>query len=311
MLLVHGENTYLAKHRLDELILTYSEKYGSNGLVILNGAECAVESLFQEIEAISMFVQNKLLVIKHFSENGDNKRFVEAVNGAQILLPDEVNLVFWENQAADKRLSFYKMVKKYGEIEEFKNESKGKLVSWVQAEFHKRARKISKDVAQLLILRTGEEMWRLSIEIEKLSLYCESDVISEEDVEKSVPISAMMEVWGMLDSIGAGDKKRALEIFERLLQQGEDSHHLISLIIWQFRQLIQYKYESLQGKNSSQIATSLKINPYVARKMSSGISCVDFNKLKVIYDKLVDIDFARKTSVMDPRFAITLLLSVL
>ena len=311
MLLVHGENTYLAKRRLDELILAYTEKYGSSGLVVLNGEECLVESLFQEIEAISMFVQNKLLVIKYFSENKDNKKFVEAVIDAKLILPDEVKLVFWENSPADKRTSFYKMIKKHGDIEEFKNESGVRLVSWVQSEFKKRGKNASKEMTKFLILRTGEEMWRLSSEIEKLSLYCESERILKEDIEVSVPISATMEVWGMLDAIGAGDRKKALDIFERLLQQGEDAHHLISLITWQFRQLIQYKYESLQGKNSSQIAASLKINPYVARKMSSGISNVDFNKLKVLYNKLVDIDFARKTSTMDPRFAITLLLSVL
>jgi len=311
MLLIHGENTYLAKRRLEEIILAYTAEYGSGGLVVLNGAECLVDNLFRELEAISMFVPNKLLVIKYFSENGDYRKFVEAVNEAKVILPDEVSLVFWENTAADKRTSFYKMVKKQGEIEEFKNVGGGKLVSWVRSECSERGKRISRDMAQFLILRTGEEMWRLSAEIEKLSLFCELEEISKEDIEMSVPISATMEIWGMLDAIGAEDKKRAVEIFERLLQQGEDAHHMISLITWQFRQLIQYKYESLQGKNVAQIAASLKINPYVARKISSGISRVDFNKLKVIYNKLVDIDFARKTSALDPRFAITLLLSVL
>ena len=311
MLLLHGENTYLAKRRLDELVYAFTESNGTNGLIVLNGSSCTVENLFQEIEAISMFVLNKLLVIKYFSENKEIKKFIEAVTDAKIILPNEVKLVFWENSSADKRTSFYKMIKKHGDIEEFKNEGGARLVSWVQSEFRKRDKNISKEVAKFLILRTGEEMWRLASEIEKLSLYSEVEEISKEDIEKSVPISATMEVWGMLDAVGAGDKKKALRIFERLLAQGEDSHHLISLISWQFRQLIQYKYESLQGKNSSQIAASLKINPYVAKKMSSGVSRVDFNKLKVIYDKLVDIDFARKTSTMDPRFAITLLLSAL
>lgn len=311
MLLIHGENTYIAKRRLDELIYAFTESNGSNGLIILDGSDCAVENIFQEIGAISMFVPKKLLVIKYFSENKDNKKFVEAVTDAKLILPDEVELLFWENSSMDKRTSFYKMIKKYGDIEEFKNESGSRLVSWVRSEFVKRGKKISKDVARFLILRTGEEYWRLASEIEKLSLYCEAENVLQEDIEQSVPISATMEVWGMLDAIGARDRKKALGIFERLLQQGEDSHHLISLITWQFRQLIQYKYESLQGKSSSQIAASLKINPYVAKKMSSGISRVDLSKLKVLYDKLVDIDFARKTSTMDPRFAITLLLSVL
>lgn len=309
LLLLHGPNSYLSKERLTEIISSHKSRFGDEGAINYDGSVSTVDAIFQEMESISMFAINKLIIVKHFSENKQQKGLVDIISNKHFSISQNVSMVFWENKGVDKRTTFFKIFKTKGRIEEFANLTGAKLVSWIQSEFRKRKCEINSDAMKTLIDYVGDEMWRMAGEIEKLSIFCENRPVFTEDIQAIVPQSAAVKIWGLTDAIGAGDRIKALEIFERLLGQGEDPVRMISLIIWQYRQLIQILYVVNMGKPASQISKDLKINPYVVKKALGYAGSLNFDRLKIIYDKLVDIDYGVKTSTLDPRFAITLLLS--
>ncbi len=309
ILLLHGPNSYLSKERLKKIIADHGEEFGDEGITSFDGSRCEADMIFQGIDSISMFSRNKLIIVKNFSENKGQKRLVDIISSKDFTIPQNVSVVFFENKGADKRTAFYKLFKKKGKVEEFTNLAGAKLFSWINSEFKKRKIEANPDAIKTLIEYVGDEMWRMVGEIEKLSIFCEDCKVSIEDVQAIVPQSAAVKIWGLTDAIGEGNRRKALEMFEKLLKQGEDPIHIISLIIWQYRQLIQILYEVNRSRNASQISSDLKINPYIVRKVLSYANNLNLDNLKVIYYKLVDFDYGIKKSALDSRFAITLLLS--
>ncbi len=311
LLLIHGPNAYLSRKRLSEITSAFERDHGESSVTYLDGSSALAERVLSEIDSISMFNPQKLVVVKYFSETSESKRFVEFFQDSKLTGIKEVDFIFWENKAADKRSVFYKFFKKEFEVEEFA-ELKGKsLENWIIEEFESLGQKVSPTVAQKIAERVGEEMWRISSEIEKLSLYKKGWKITVKDVEDAVPASAAVEVWGLTNSIATANKNVAISNLEKLIRQGNDIHQIWGLIVWQFRQLILIKYEQSRGTSPSSIASKLKFSPFVVSKIVNSRQSISFEKLKVLYDKLVEIDFQIKTSVTDPLFAITLLLSVI
>lgn len=311
ILLIHGPNAYLSRKRLSEITSVFEKEHGESSVTFLDGSNCLAERVLSEIDSISMFNPQKLIVVKYFSESSESKRFVEFFQDSKLTGIKEVDFIFWENKAVDKRLVFYKFLKKDFNIEEFKELKGSVLENWIVDEFNTLGQKVSSEVAQKIVERVGVEMWRISSEIEKLSLYRKDENITPKDVEDAVPESAEVQVWALTNSIATANKKTSLANLERLIRQGNDIHQIWGLIVWQFRQLILIKYEQSRGTNSSSIASKLKFNPIVVSKIVNSRQSISLAKLKVLYDKLVEIDFQIKTSATEPLFAITLLLSVI
>lgn len=306
--LLHGENAFLAKERLDKIIAAFKKKYSEDSVRIISGDRTTISQVMSEASSLSMFSTNKLVVVKNFSENKESKLFSEKIAGVNT---KELNICFLETVALDKRSSFYKLLKENGKIEEFKNLSGRQLNKWIAGEFKKHGKDISDANVGILFERVGSEMWRLSGEIEKLCLYSQGRGISESDILEIVSESAEVEIWKFIDALSARNRKLAIELFEKLLRQGGEPHYVISMMIWQFRKLLLVAYLLDQNKSIPEITRKLKLHPFVAKKLVAGAKRISFERLKAMYDKLVEIDFSIKAKDLDPVFAISVLLSTI
>lgn len=309
--LLHGENPLLSHQRLDGYISAFIKKYGENGVTRIDGENVDHLELLKEIDSISMFVSHKLIVVSKFSSNRELKEFFDKALKMGAEKMENATVIFWENKSVDKRKSLYTFIKKNGKIEEFEKLSERKLAEWVVLEFKKRGKRIGNQNVKLILERVGEEMWRLSSEIEKLSLYSEDDLITSSEVQECVSQSATHEIWALIDLMGSGRKHSSVRMFNRMINEGQDPYYLLSMIIWQFRQMVLIQFEKQKGYASRDIATKLKMNPYIVQKAFGQTSSFPFSKLKAIYKKILELDYKIKIGEMEPLLGITLLLSVI
>lgn len=137
----------------------------------------------------------------------------------------------------------------------------------------------------------------MSNEINKLCTYKFKGNITKEDINLLVIEKINENIFNLVDAIGNKNKKLALKLIDDQLEINNSANYLLTMIIRQFRILLQIKDLSLKNENFSQ----LKLHPFVIQKASSQANKYSFDQLKNIYRQLLEIDIQLKTSQINPK----------
>jgi DNA polymerase-3 subunit delta len=139
----------------------------------------------------------------------------------------------------------------------------------------------------------------------KLSCYKVGGTVNKEDVEKLVRPNTENEIFKTIEAIASKNKKLALSLMHKHLENGDNALYLLSMIAYQFRNLLIIKELSAQGgqaKNSG-------LHPFVVQKSSYLCNQFTIEHLKKIYQKIFQVDSDIKTGKIEPELALDLLLS--
>ena len=88
-----------------------------------------------------------------------------------------------------------------------------------------------------------------------------------EDVEALCPPDLQSNVFQFVDALGVGDRGKALKLLEALIGTDEPSLRIVYMIRRQFRLLARAKALFANGASRSEVASALKVPPFVARKL--------------------------------------------
>ena len=99
---------------------------------------------------------------------------------------------------------------------------------------------IEAESARLVVQLVGADLSVLAREVEKLALFVgDAKGILPADVHAATSLLAEAAVWDLTTGIAGRDPKLALTALQRLLDDGDASHRLIALVLWQARQILQ------------------------------------------------------------------------
>lgn len=157
-------------------------------------------------------------------------------------------------------------VKKEGEVHDFKQPTGKALVKWAAGYAKKQGLDLPEDVAGELVARCSDDKVRVSREVEKLALYADGTATLD-DVEALCPPDLQSNIFAFVGSLAAGDRGRALELLEALLGTGEPSLRILYMIRRQFRLLARARALLEEGTTRPEVASTLKVPPFVARKL--------------------------------------------
>lgn len=289
----------------------------------------------------SLFSSEKLLIIKNslfFSGKKKKEDETEEENIAdndekeKIILkylanPQKEIKIFFVEESLDKRKKIYKELLKLeksgaAEIEEFSTPADFKFESWIKNRIGRLGGKISKDALGALIISLGKglaqkdrsgkinqsyNLWEASNEIEKLVNYREGKEIEKEDVELLVKSKVDMNIFNLIDSISSKNKNKAALLLNKQIEEGLNENYILTMFVYQFRNLIKIKSLLDQGFANPQIVARTKMHPFVVQKTVQQCQKFEMEALKKIYQKLFDADLAIKTGKMDARLVLDLL----
>ena len=143
-------------------------------------------------------------------------------------------------------------------------------------------------------------------EIEKLLLYVDrSRPVDAGDVGELVSGVTSVSVFDMVDALVVGNSKTALTNLHQL-EETEEIPQLFSMIIRQFRLLVQTRSILDRRGNVTDVQKELAQIPFVAEKLTRQASAFTMEKLKTIYNRLLEFDFQFKTSQTDPEASLDL-----
>ena len=224
-------------------------------------------------------------------------------------IPESTCMVFVESEV-DKRNKLYKKVKDNGYAAELKTQDADQLVRWAAGILSKDGKKITRQVMEYFMERTGDDMENIRMELEKLICYTMGrEVITKEDVEAVGTVHVTNRIFEMVTAIVAGNTRKAMDLYEDLLTLKEPPMRILFLIAKQFNQLLQVKELAGKGAQKSEIASRVKVPPFVAGKLMAQARAFTREQILSFVEFCVDAEEAVKTGRLSDRLAVELLIA--
>jgi len=293
ILFFYGANSFAARAKLGQLKEQYLAKAGNDfGLDQLDGERAKLQDLIQQLQAVPFLASSRLIIIENL---GKNKTVAEDILGRLDDLPDSTIVVFYDPEV-DKRSKYFKMLSKLPQAAEFKPLAPPALMRWVEDQASTLSANIDRAAAQELINRCGDDQWRLLGEITKLAMH--DPKITKQHVGALVEASEEQNVFNFLDSVMAGDLRSSLGGLGRLQAIGHNEMYILTMILWQLRQVLLAKFSGTT--NSGDLAKKAGLSPYAAGKAIALARKIDVERLKDLYTMAVDCELDIKTGKAKP-----------
>ncbi len=225
-------------------------------------------STIQALHTLPMFGGDKVVWLRNANFLGDNitgksKRTEDGVeNLRQALeagLPDGVKLILTAH-GVDKRRSFWKFIEKnatvevHDRIDTSKDNWQDQVAQLVTARATELNLQFEPEALEIFVLLAGEQSQQIGNELEKLDLYLGPDrrTITQDDVDKLVPLSRAAVVFEIGKAIQDGHPDRAIQLIDQQLEADESAIGIMrASIIGVVRNLYMAKLVTEQFKVSA------------------------------------------------------------
>ncbi len=112
--------------------------------------------------------------------------------------------------------------------------------------------KMGDDQLNLLVEAVGASPARVAVEIEKLRLFAGSRPITDRDIASLVPQAQAATIFALVAALGRRERRKALELLDTLVREGEYLPLALSFLSTQFRQALVAQEAGLRGASSVQ-----------------------------------------------------------
>ena len=302
--LFDGPEEYVKREALDAL----REKLLPPGLEALNEVvmeNVVARQIADAAETMPVMCERRVVVVRDWAPllSAKSKNEEAEVEWMQAWLdnpPESCCTVFYMRSEADGRKKMTALLKKKAVNVRFELLSDAELSRWCAGRLKPRGKTITGPALSLMTYMAGRELTRLSGEVDKLADYLGDgrSQITEDDVRAVVPASLEYSVFRLMDSLLAGDVKKAEEMTRSLLQGGQTYIGLLATLTRQVRQLTHIKCALDAGKPVQTVQEALKLSPYGARQSAQQCRRLSADWLTALFDRCVEADFAVKSGRM-------------
>lgn len=310
--LIFGKNTFSSQKKLKEIISERKEFFKENlDIFEFSGKDMSFDNFKKEYLNESMFRQKQIFILRYVFSN---QRFKEEFLKEKRFFKKDKIIIFFEEDIKDRSKDpLYKMIKKNGQIYEFKKPGLGEVRKFIKGELSRMGYGMDLRALNKFINFVGEDLWRISYELKKLMTYKYGEKeIEEKDVILLVKPKIDINIFKTIDAIADKNKKKALEYVYGHLEKGDPPLYILTMITYQFRNLliIKEKVESLKGNvNLVQLQKMFpEIKPFVVMKSFRQSKKFSLERLKRIYRKIFQVNLSIKVGKLKPEEALELLI---
>ncbi|MEI7424523.1 MAG: DNA polymerase III subunit delta [Candidatus Staskawiczbacteria bacterium] len=305
---IFGEDSFRSKRKLEEIVLGYKEIHKSGlNLIYINAEKESFNDFYSRLQINSMFSEKKLIVVKNiFNDDKFQDNFLENIKNLENI---KDIIIVYEDNAPDARTKLFKSLQKCAKCQEFNYMQPALLKKWVAEEFSKNKVKINIEALELLVNYIKDDLWRLTNEINKLSNYKTNSSILKEDIELLVKPNIESDIFKTIDALASKNKKLALSLLHKHLDDGEFPLKLLAMISYQFRTLLIIKDLQDNKEPYAGIAKKSGLHPFVVQKNYYLCNQFSMEQLKKIYQSIFQIDSNIKIGKVEAETALDLLLS--
>ena len=247
--------------------------------------------LLESLTSLPFLADKKMVVLRRPSAN---KQFIEEAEKLLAEIPETTEVIIVEPKL-DKRLTYYKLLKKSTNFREYKQLDVAGLARWLVNEAKAKGGSLNQRDAQYLVERVGLDQQLLGNELEKLLLY--NTTVTRETIDLLTEATPQSTIFELLESAFSGNAKRAMELYREQRALKVESPQIIAMLAWQLHILALIK--AAGDRSADAIASEAKLSPFVVRKSQAIAHKLTIAELKQLVAELLDIDARSKRTNLD------------
>jgi len=321
IIFLYGADSFRSKRMLGEMKKKFALDVDPNAqsISVLDGQSTNLKEINDKINTGSLFVKKRLIIIENIFKNKNTKLFSELSEYLKKFEnSEEIVLIFWEEDLgkSDKSLKIdskklFAILNKQKFAQEFVPLTNNQLLSFIKKEAELYNKKIEISAGLELINLTNNDLWQITREMRKLSFHSDKEIISLKDVQEMVVGSYNEDIFALTDAISAKNKSLTIRLLEEQYSAGLTDEYLLTMLIRQFKILLQLR-EALDTKLApGGLASKLKLHPYIIKKGLFQTKNFSSLTLKNYLNRLIHLDFLNKNGLADIKTELTVFISEL
>ena len=248
----------------------------------------------------------KLILLKNFEKLNDKKEL-----SAYVKNPAEFTVLVIINygKISDSTREPYSLMLEKNFLYEARIESGSGLVEWLLSRAKKHKLNFSEDKARALIEIVGEEKSVLDMQIQKLRDYSGNKEISFDDIKRLSSPTKKFSIFDLQDSMGRGDKSKAIEIAFNLLDGGQDIIVILNMLAKFILTLAQIIEMLRSNINDNEAAKKMGVSWFYYVNCKKAVYFLKDERLLNASRALLEADISIKTTAADPKSILVILIS--
>lgn len=273
-------------------------------LSVLDLTEISVDQVLDEAETYSFFVDQRLIIADYcdFLASQTQQKLSEAQEQRLLAYIQDPNpatcLVFiMPTDSVDKRRKLTKSLQKLTSYVNMEPLNEGQVLSYMKNYLQEIDLRLDQPLLEELLQRVNYKLSQAVTEVSKLQQYASSgNPIDIEVVKSLVTRSLESNVFELTNALMESHMAEAVQIYQDLVLMKHDPIQLHSLIVSQYRLIIQSKLLQSQGLNQASIAQVLGVHPYRVKLSLQMARRLPLTYLRDLYQDLITADYQMKTS---------------
>ncbi|HBA36808.1 TPA: DNA polymerase III subunit delta [Candidatus Falkowbacteria bacterium] len=319
IIFAHGADTFRSRRFLQELKNKFTDRVdpGATSLSVVDGQTADLKEISDQANTGSLFVKKRLIVIENIFKNKKETLFTALPDYLKKFSVDEDRIIIFRDEelntrdkplkTAGKKLFVFLSQQPYSQ--EFKPLTGNQLLSFLKKETAQYKKDISAPAALRLIELADGDLWTIAGELKKLAFRVTAPTIERADVDEMVAGSFNENIFALTDAWSVKNKKLAAGLLEEQYAAGLGDEYLLTMLIRQFKILLQIRSALDTKMNPGEMPLALKLHPFVVKKGIGQAGNFSQAVLKDYLNRLIRLDFLNKTGGGNIKTELILLIS--
>lgn len=300
-----GSDTFRLKNKISEILNFYQKEKGGFNFSYINAIKDDFKKVKETNSQSSLFKDKKLILIENIFKNKEFKdAFLKEIN---LFLSTENIILISEDEKIKKNDSLFSFLIKNTKHQEFELLKPFQIKKWIEKKVKENGFSIEEEALNLLA--TSNDLWKINNEIKKLISFSDNKKITKKNVLILTNIETETDIFKTIEAISKKNKKQAISLLYNHLKKGESPLYLLSMISYQFKNLIILKELVDQNFSFHELIKKSQLHPFVIKKSLPLLNLFSFPELKNIYSKLFQIDTNIKIGKIEAEAGLEILIA--
>ncbi|MGE0885818.1 MAG: DNA polymerase III subunit delta [Blastocatellales bacterium] len=280
---------------------------------VISVAQGDLDEPLAQARQFPMISPRRMIVVTDFESISDDDQLELLKN--YVRNPVETSVLVFVSNGLDNRRNISTILRKGCEVVSFDAlDERTAAPNWIRDYVTRSGGAIDTASAAYLIGMIGVDLMRLSMELDKLLAYVgEKGRITQDEIDLLVRHSREHSNFDLTDAIVDGDRKKALNLLDRIFDNASENPQSLSLMILgaiasNYRRMLGAKELMKQNAPNSEVAKVVGMSPYMVGRFNERVRRVETEQILRGIQQIAEADVALKTSKATPRLLLEVLI---
>lgn len=300
---LHGEESYYIdkiSEYIEKNVLNDVEK--SFNQTIFYGKDTDVLTLMDAVKRYPMMSNLQVVIVKEAQDlknfppkESKEKSKDPLVSYIENPLKSTILVFCYKNKSPDKRTTFAKLLKDKTVFFESAPLYENQIPAWISSYLSGKSRNISPNASLLLTEYLGNDLSKISNELEKLILNVPKEkTIGVDDIEKNIGISKEYNIFELQNALGAKDVLKSNKIINYFIANPKSNPLVLTIgFLYSFFSKI-FLYHHNSRLNDKELALAMSVNPFFLKDYKMAGRNFSLGKTEQIISLLLQTDIRSK-----------------